>query len=108
MIVHLMVSRNADTRQTPMKPDIISMTLGSGKQTYSAMSDVHDNSSMPIDFHAVADSVSIATANTVKEVKSAVSSTSTAVSSDEGGGLRQFFKGIVDDVMGRGSKKAAA
>jgi len=90
-----------------MKPEIISMTLGSGKQTYSAMSDVHDNSSMPIDFHAVADSVSVASANTVKEVKQAVSSTASAITSDEEGGLKQFFKGIVDDVMGKGSKKAS-
>lgn len=104
--------RSSIMEQTPeptvMKPDIITMTLSSGKQTFSPMADVHDNGAMPIDFHAVADSVSTATANTVKEVKEAVSSTSTAASAEEEGDLRQFFKGIVEDVMGKSGKKVAA
>ena len=89
-----------------MKPEIISVTLGSGRQTYSAMADVHDNSAMPIDFHAVADSVSTATAHTVSGVKDAVSSASSSVKSEsEGeGGLKQFFKGILGDA----GKKVAA
>ena len=81
--------------QEVMKPEISGFSLSGS--TYSHMSDVHDNTSMPIDFHKIADSISDATA-TIKQA-----TTEPVAESD--GTLKQFWKGIVEDVMGKPNNK---
>jgi len=85
-----------------MKAEISPYTLSG--TTYSVMSDVHDNTAMPIDFHKVAESVSVAASHIKEAAVPDVESQIQNQSATEGT-LRQLWKGIVEDVMGKPSGK---
>ena len=64
------------------------------------MADVHDNSAMPIDFHALADKISAAADSTIKQAVPAVE--------EQAGVMRTLWNGIVEDVMGRSSSSSSS
>jgi len=70
---------------------------------FSPMADVHDNTAHPIDFHAVADSVSLAASKTAEKV--VPSSVVEAVSGDQPGIFRQLWNGVVEDIRGPSKQK---
>ena len=80
-----------------MKAEISTM---SGNSTFSPMADVHDNSAMPIDFHALADKISAAADSTLKQAVPVVE--------EQAGVMRTLWNGIVEDVMGRSSSSSSA
>lgn len=75
-----------------MKPTI--STMSADTSNIHAMSEVHDNSAAPIDFHAISESVVRAT----NKIKAPVV--------EQGGVLKTLWDGIVEDI--RGAKKATA
>ena len=79
-----------------MKAEISTM---SGNSSFSPMADVHDNSAMPIDFHALADKISAAADSTLKQAVPVVE--------EQAGVMRTLWNGIVEDVMGRSSSSSA-
>lgn len=88
-----------------MKAEINSMA-SDPEAAYSPVAEVHDNTALPIDFHAVADSVSLAATKTMNAASP--SSVMSAMSSEQPGILTQLWKGIVDDFRGPAKQKVAA
>jgi len=76
-----------------MKPTI--STMSADTSNIHAMSEVHDNSAAPIDFHAMAESV-VKVTNKIK-----------APLVDESGIMKTLWNGLVEDIRGT-TKKAAA
>jgi len=86
-----------------MKAEINSMS-SDPDAAFSPLADVHDNTAHPIDFHAVADSVSLAASKTVKKV--VPSTVVEAASNDHPGTIRQLWNGLVEDIRGPSKQKA--
>lgn len=80
--------------QEVMRAQISSLHADS---THSAISDVHDNNAVLIDFHTVADSVTSATSKIADRAGIA----------PDVGTLRQFWDGVVEDIIGPKKKSAA-
>lgn len=78
-----------------MRAQIVSLSADSN---HSAISDLHDNNAMPIDFHAVTDRVA-AVASRIKEETS-------ANIVDDGGALKQLWNGLIEDIVGPKKKIA--
>lgn len=85
-----------------MKAEINSMS-SDPHAAFSPLADVHDNTAHPIDFHAVADSVSLAASKTVKKV--VPESITDAASNHQPGTFRQLWNGLVEDIRGPSKQK---
>lgn len=64
--------------------------------TPSAMSEIHDNTSTSVDFHAVADMLNTAAQKVEAKVEKEVEAA--------GGVMKQVWKGLLDDVFGSKAK----
>lgn len=85
-----------------MKAEISSMS-SDPEAAFSPLADVHDNTAHPIDFHAVAESVSLAASKTAEQV--APASVAETASDDQPGIFRQLWNGVVEDIRGPSKQK---
>ncbi|KAK5275393.1 hypothetical protein LTR16_012521, partial [Cryomyces antarcticus] len=78
-----------------MRPTI--STASADNSAVSALSDVHDNAAMPIDFHAMAEKIASAT----EQLKS-------SAVEEPVGMVRQVWNGFLEDLMGPRKKSGSA